>query len=176
MTKKKVPTGTHRHLETYDKETGEIMQGSFVYVPPKKKSPFGDKWIMMGQESLDFLVENRKHLGEEGFAVFCALAARLDFENYILINQAELAQKIKMDRSNLNRSLKRLVDMGVIGRGPKSGRSPTFRLNPNIGWKGKAMHHFSAIQEAKVAKWKVIQGGKSDEQISKPDEQLPFDL
>lgn len=37
--------------------------------------------------------------------------------------------------------------MGVLLRGPKAGRSSTFRLNPSFGWKGSASNHQKALKE-----------------------------
>lgn len=157
-----------RNLLTHEKEhfdpsTGEVFpKGMLVYVPERPKSPFGKDWFAMAQEAMDFLAKNRKFLGEEGFAVFCALAARLDFENFILINQAEIAGTMGMDRSNFSKALKRLESLGVISRGPKTGRSPTLRLNPTVAWKGKQRQHFNALQQARKQGWRLIEGGQKD--------------
>jgi hypothetical protein len=140
-----------------------------VFVPEKHKSPFGKDWFAVAQTALDFLAQNRKYLGEEGFAVFCSLASKLDFQNYILINQAQMARDMHMDRGNLNKAIKRLEDLGILVRGPKSGISPTFRLNPNVGWKGKGKAHFGAIQEARAKGWKLVKGGKKGADQTDPD-------
>ena len=124
--------GKGRTVETVDPSTGEVLKGVFAFVPEKHKSPFGKDWFAVAQDALNFLAQNRRYLGEEGFAVFCALASRLDFENYILVNQAEVARSMEMDRGNVNKAIKRLEELGILTRGPKSGVSPTFMLNP--GW------------------------------------------
>lgn len=148
-----------------DPSTGEVMpKGMLVYVPERPKSPFGKDWFAMAQDALNFLANNRKILGEEGFAVFCALAARLDFENFIMVNQAEMADALNMKRQNFGRALKRLETLGVLTRGPKTGRSPTLRLNPSVAWKGKQRAHFNALQQARKNGWKLIDGGKDPAQ------------
>ena len=157
--------GTMRNIESVDKDTGEVLQGSFVYVPEKKKSPFGRDWFAVAQSAMMFLAKNRKMLGEEGFAVFCALAGRLDFENYILVNQAEIGREMGMDRANVNKSIKRLETLGILTRGPKSGTSPTFKLNPQVGWKGQAKKHFSALQQAKIKGWKLVSSDKEQPEL-----------
>ena len=39
--------------------------------------------------------------------------ARLDYENLIQVNQAEVAEQVGMNRHNVNRSIK-LIELGVI--------------------------------------------------------------
>lgn len=148
-----------RSLETVDPETGEVLKGAFVFIPEKHKSPFGRDWFAMAQDALTFLARNRKVLGEEGFAVFCALAGKLDFENYILVAQAEMARDLGMKPPNFSRAVQRLECLGIIERGPKSGRSPTFKLNPRVGWKGRAREHFGALQKARARGWDLVEGG-----------------
>lgn len=147
-------------VEGVDPRTGEVVEGVFAFLPNKHKSPFGRDWFAVAQDALNFLAQNRRFLGEEGFAVFCALASRLDFENYILINQAQVAREMGMDRGNVNKAIKRLESLGILSRGPKSGVSPTFMLNPKVGWKGRGKNHFNALQVARKNGWDLIEGGK----------------
>ena len=43
-----------------------------------------------------------------------------------------------MNRHNVNRSIKKLIELGVILEGVKIGISRSYELNPNFGWKGSA--------------------------------------
>ncbi|MFU8899854.1 MAG: MarR family transcriptional regulator, partial [Roseinatronobacter sp.] len=83
----------------------------------------------------------------------------LDFENFIQISQAEIAAELEMQRSNVSRSMKRLIDLGVIRPGPKVGRSLTYQLHPDLAWKGKSKTHHKAREEARKAGWEIIEGG-----------------
>ncbi|MGD7483634.1 hypothetical protein [Ralstonia pseudosolanacearum] len=149
-------------VSTIDPTTGEVLRGRFAFIPDKHRSPFGRDWFAMAQDAMAFLARNRKLLGEEGFAVFFCLASRLDFENYILVNQAEVGRELGMHRSNVNKAIQKLKAMGVLTEGPKSGVSPTFRLNPVVGWKGRAKAHFGALQEARKRGWKLIDNDQLD--------------
>ena len=146
-----------RVIENIDAVTGEVLQGTMMFVPEKKKSAFGKDWFAMAQDALSFLASNRKVLGEEGFAVFCAVASRLDFENFIQISQVQLARELGMSAPNFSRAMKRLAALEIIVKGTKVGVSQTYRMNPSVGWKGSARNHFSALQEAKKMGWKVIE-------------------
>ena len=81
----------------------------------------------------------------EGY-VQCLLA-RLDYENLIQVNQAEVSEQVGMNRHNVNRSIKKLIELGVILEGVKIGISRSYRLNPNFGWKGSAKGHREALHE-----------------------------
>ena len=129
----------------------------------------------MGQDAMQFLADNSKVLGEEGFKVLMALGSRLDLENWMLISQAEFAREIGLRPQNLNRAMTKLEALGIIERGPKSGRSPTFRMNPQMAWKGSAKNHFTALQQAQSKGWGLVEGGKDLE----PDPNqmdLPFQV
>ena len=99
--------GRRGQIETVDPETGEVLKGVFAFIPDRYRSPFGKDFFVMAQEALAYLAQNRRHLGEEGLAVFCCLASRLDFENFILINQAEAARELGMLPPNFSRAVKR---------------------------------------------------------------------
>ena len=49
-----------------------------------------------------------------------------------------------------------LLDVGVIFEGPKVGRSKTYRLNEQFGWKGTVTNHKKALKNG----FSVIQGGR----------------
>ena len=46
--------------------------------------------------------------------VMWAMLARLDYENLIQVNQAEVAEQVGMNRHNVNRSIKKLIELGVV--------------------------------------------------------------
>ena len=92
----------------------------------------------MAQTTMQRLNAERKTLGLEGIVVFNALMSRLDFENYIQVSQTEIADELEMQRSNVSRAVKRLVDLGFIRLGPKVGKSYTYQLHPELAWKGRA--------------------------------------
>ena len=71
-----------------------------------------------------------------------------------------------MDRSNFNRAVKRLVERGVIEKGPKIGRMVSLRLNPEYGWKGSAKNHVACLDQERKKRMAnagikgVIEGGQ----------------
>lgn len=135
-----------------DTSTGEEV-GSFVaIIRPKQKSAF-QRHFTMNQDALKILA---KTLTGEQFKVLMILLAELDYENYIQVAQADIAESLDMQKTNVSRSVKVLLDLGVILLGPKVGRSHSYRLNPQFGWKGTVANHKRALKHG----LSVINGGK----------------
>ena len=151
--------GSTVKVESYVSSTGEVLDGVFVYVP--KKARLGG-FVMLFQEALSSMAGDRR-MTLSSFRVRDALIGHLDFENYILINSKAVAESIGMKPSNFSREVTKLVDMGLLIRGPRSGNATTLRLNPSFGWRGKARGHEAAKKGFREAdsRLKVIEGGRS---------------
>jgi hypothetical protein len=140
-----------RRVLSVDASTGEILDGAVVGVfYPQRRNGFGTEWLAMAQNPLMELA--KLDLGDEARRVLFAVLAKLDFENYLMLNQAQLSAELGLKSSNFNRALARLEAEGILARGPKAGRSSTFRLNPNLGWKGSASNHRKALAERMKAR------------------------
>jgi hypothetical protein len=127
-------------------DTGEVMEGAVLGMFfPKRQNGFREGWIAMAQDAL--MAVAKMDLGDEARRLLFAILSKLDYENYILLNQAEIGSEIGMQRANVSRALVKLESEGVLLRGPKAGRSSTFRLNPSFGWKGSASNHQKALKE-----------------------------
>lgn len=149
-----------RTLNQIDIDTGEMMKDGFVaYVVPKRKNGFGARWFAMAQDALDVLAQFTR---VEDFRVLMALLKRLDYENLITANQAEISRELGIDRGNVNKAIKRLIKAGAVLEGPKVGTSRTYRLNPSFGWKGSAKNHQKALHERMKATGLKVIKGKSD--------------
>ena len=62
-------------------------------------------------------------------------ACPADYENLIQVNQAEVSEQVGMNRHNVNRSIKKLIELGVILEGVKIGISRSYELNLTSGGK-----------------------------------------
>ena len=147
-----------------DLNTGEILDYSLVAVARRVPNGFAEGWLAMSQGALDMLASS--NLRGDDLRVLLALLGRLDFENLIQLEQADIADRLGMHRPHVNRSIKRLVALGCLLEGPKIGRSRTYRLNPNYGWKGSGKEHQKALrahEKAAAAGLKVHRGGKAKE-------------
>ena len=83
----------------------------------------------------------------EDYRVLFALLMRMDFENFINASQADIANELEMHRSSVNRAIKRLIAAEAVIEGPKVGINRTYRLNPNLGWKGSVGNHKKAVND-----------------------------
>ncbi|QBY47014.1 MarR family transcriptional regulator [Arsenophonus nasoniae] len=135
-----------------DTDTGEEV-GSFVaIIRPKQKSAF-ERHFTMNQAAL-LLIANE--LNHDQMRVLLALLADLDYENYIQVAQIDIAKALRMQKTHVSRAVKNLLEFGIILEGPKIGRSKTYRLNPQFGWKGTVSNHKKALKHG----LSVIDGGK----------------
>ena len=165
---------TQKRLGQIDMNTGEVLEDGFVaYVTPKRKNGFGTGWVAMAQHAMDLLADS--DLDGQGWRVLAKLLSRLDFENLLVLNQAELARDLKMHRQHVQRAIKKLIELGVLLEGPRIGISRSYRLDPNFGWKGSARNHVTALDQLRKERMKaakitgVVQGGKSNQDDAELD-------
>ena len=134
-----------------DKETGEWCESYVAVIQPKRRNGFSTRnigWVAMAQDPLDYINDvHGKFLGTEGLRVFLKLVRVMDTENYIQVNQVEIGKALDMQRTHVNRAIKKLISISVILEGPKVGRCRSYRLNPHVGWKGSAGNHKEALKQ-----------------------------
>jgi DNA-binding transcriptional ArsR family regulator len=151
-----------RHVGQIDLNTGEILEGYIALLQPRRLNGFLE-WVAMAQGPLIELAV--AGLGEQAYRVMLILLGSLDLDNWIRIDQTEIAQKLNMKQPAVSRAIKMLVEHGVLLVGPPIGRSKTYRLNPSYGWKGKAKRHREVLEERiKAHRLNIVQGGKTDDQ------------
>lgn len=134
-----------KRMQQIDLESGEIIDGFVAYVAPKRVNGFRKGWVAVSQEPIMLLAQ--AGLGAQDYRVLLMMLAKLDFDNLLVVNQTEVADELGMQKSNVARSINRLVDMGVLLKGPKIGVHRSYRLNPRFGWKGSAESHKKALRE-----------------------------
>ena len=139
-------TGGTKRFDQIDRSTGEIQEGFVAVIQPKRKNGFQETgWIAMNQQALSFIAQS--DLTGNDLKVLFQLLTILDFENLIQVSQAEVALVLGMNKQHVSRSIKNLVELGVIHEGPKIGRSKSYRLDPEFGWKGSAKLHKEALKQ-----------------------------
>lgn len=141
-----------RKVTQVDLETGEDLGGFVAVIRPKQKSSF-ERHFTMNQAALKIIATELNH---EQTKVLMMLLAELDYENYIQVAQIDIAESLAMKKSAVSRAIRHLLEFGIIIEGPKIGRSKTYRLNPQFGWKGTVSNHKKALKNG----LSVIQGGK----------------
>ena len=139
-----------RRLGTIDLDTGEVLtEGIPIWIGRKPRINNG--WFMAFQDAFEILSKDRELTGEAN-RVLLYLFSRLDFDNFIQVQQSDIAQALDLKKQNVNRCIRILSKKEIILKGPKIGRSSSFRLNPNFGWKGKV----SSLREAQREHLKLV--------------------
>jgi hypothetical protein len=134
-----------RQIGQVDLATGEILEGAtLAVVYARRKNGFREGWVAMAQDAMTKLAV--ADLGHQATRVLLVLLGRLDFENELVIVQAELGRQLSMPAPNVSRAITRLVDEGVLLTGPRIANRCSYRLNPSYGWKGSARNHQEALQ------------------------------
>lgn len=123
-----------RNLGTIDLDTGEILDGVPVYFHAKVKWKEG--WFMGIQEAFIALAKDKEISGRTR-RVLDYMFGKLGFENYIVIQQKEIVDALNIHKPHVSSAIKVLIDKGVILPGPKLGRTQSYRLNSDFGWKGR---------------------------------------
>ena len=71
----------------------------------------------MAQNGAEILAQS--DLGANDFKVLMKLLSVLDYENLIQVSQADIARELDMHRQHVQRSIKRLIQLGIILEGVK---------------------------------------------------------
>jgi DNA-binding transcriptional ArsR family regulator len=127
--------GTPKRIGTIDLDTGEIFEeGIPVWVNAKVR--WREDWFMGFQQAFIKVSEDRD-MNLDMTRVWLNLLGRISFENWITVPQKEMALALGMKPSNLSRAIRKLVEKGLIIKGPKMGRTSAYKLNSKYAWKGK---------------------------------------
>ena len=117
----------------YDAQ-GNVTKRYGIFELPETKLRGG--FFMAIQDGFEWL--SRQNFSGETLRVLMHVMAKLDFENYILVKQADVAAALGMRQENVSRAMKVFTQAGVIHIGPKLGQVKTYRLDPSFGFKGRA--------------------------------------
>ena len=67
----------------------------------------GWQWLKLNDDACSKQFNRQRHEG------YVAMLARLDYENLIQVNQAEVSEQVGMNRHNVNRSIKKLIELAL---------------------------------------------------------------
>ncbi len=144
-----------RHIEQVDANTGEVLRGCMVYIPYRPRHT--ERFFMAFQDGLIEIAKDGELTLEHKNVLFY-LFGQLSFENYLHISQKDIAEALKIDKANVSKAMKLLIAKGIILDGPKVGRMKSYRLSPDLGWKGRVTN----LEKHRRDRLKVIPGGKAE--------------
>jgi predicted transcriptional regulator len=146
----------------------QLNEGFYVYVPRKQK--IKDSFIMMFQEKLQELAAENV-LTVEGWRVLVMIVSKVDFENFIHIKQVQIAEALGMKKQNVNKAFGQLIDLKIIEKISQNNING-YRLNYEMGWKGKASNLKSHMKDKRNAEHeKIIQMAKHAREAKKAAEE-----
>lgn len=158
----KKSSGYQSRFKTIDRVTGEEVEGTPVYVAGKVKWN-KERWFVGFQDAFATISED-KEMTLEVTRVWMQLVSKMGFENFVYIPQKEVAESLNIQRSQVSRSIKKLVNKGLLVEGPKINRASSYRLNLDHVWKGsgdeykKNTDRLKKISAKELAKerWKEV--------------------
>lgn len=162
-------------VQTVNKKTGKVKDGYFVYVAYPKAKIKNERWMMIFQDSLELIATDEDMTGQ-AFRVLMILMVNLEFDNYITIKQNVLAEKLKMNKTNVSRAMKLLVDKKIILK-VKDGSTTGYKMNPNYGWKGNVENRTKAkeqIEKEKIIDFQSARESREPSNVGITAEDVPY--
>ena len=142
------------NMRLTDLETGEVFLG--LAMAFKKKYPREiqqDGFFTMFMFGSDFIGELDDLSGAD-YRILFKMLSHLEFQNWIYVTHQTIADELQLKRSNVSRSIKKLIERGVIEKqkDPKDKRRMIYRLNPACGWRGDANQWKKEMYDRKTEK------------------------
>lgn len=150
----------------YNRESGDCIENIAIVVPRRDRVK---DWLMIFERGNDILARDKDITGE-AFRIFFLLTANMDYENRILLTQAEVSRELGIKQQNVNKAFKILVSKGIIVEDKIYGRTKTYKLSTDFGWKGSVRRlKTRAVEEAElqpVAPSATENASRSDENVA----------
>jgi hypothetical protein len=135
-----------------DQETGEVLsEEKFLFLAIPVREKIKEEWFMTFQDALEALAKDRDLRGEPR-AVLDYLMSKLSFDNYIAVEQSEISKELVIHKANVSKAIKMIVEKGIIEKGPRLGKSWSYKLNPYYGWKGRVKN----LKEERKKRFKIV--------------------
>lgn len=133
-----------------------------VYFQPPKNKKHDARWLLLWQDDSNIGVSMTEQaemnvLTQTEYRVRDWLMGTIGIGNYVHVNQAEMARRLHIERATASRAIKRLIELGILIQGPRSGRSNTYMVSPAFCFAGGLGNGIKARKEAiKNHKAKVL--------------------
>lgn len=76
-------------------------------------------------------------IGKEGWRVLACLLGRLDWDNWLVVPQRELAAALEMSQQNISRAIRQLREEGVLRQAAPPAPRSTYRLSAEFAYRGQ---------------------------------------
>lgn len=132
--KKAVEIPLHGPAIAVPEDPGQDPQLVYFQQPKPKKYPIN--WIVVWQTETGIGLSIKEQsamtrpLTQTEYRVRDWLLGTIGVGNYVLVNQTEIAEELRINKVNVCKAIKRLVELGILLKGVKSGRSNSYMINP----------------------------------------------
>lgn len=125
-----------KKAKLFDNLSTHIEKGDALICVTAKSEARGLDRMTLLLDSLEQIALDEK-LTNSDRKVLLFLISQAGFENIISISQLVMAERLKMDKADISRAVKRLQE-GHYLLVKKVGRQMYYTFNPEHGWKGKS--------------------------------------
>jgi DNA-binding MarR family transcriptional regulator len=132
-----------KHVQLVNTRTAETLDGVVAWIPTKYS--YRQNFFTMFQDVLRTMA--KLPLSGRDMQVLHFLMGTMDWENWCLIEQTAIAEELELKKQNVNRSLKKLIEHNVILKENRKGRTPAFRINNTLLWKGEAKTYRLVVKD-----------------------------
>jgi hypothetical protein len=133
-------------------------------IPLEKQRKYsGRAWFYVHQDvttgvSLMEQAEFEKPLTQTEYRVRDMLLGSMGLGNWAIVNQSEIARRIRVQRADVSRAIKTLIERGIVIQGEKMGRNIQYMISPAFCFKGSMDEGQKLLRKSeKQHKAKVIQ-------------------
>jgi DNA-binding MarR family transcriptional regulator len=133
-----------RHHEEVTEQLREGLNNGEACIIVKRNRYYKERHFVGFQEAFNALAE--ADLSKRENQILMKLLTLCDWENWVQVPQADLAEMLNMRKQHVSRALISLEKMNFI-RSRKVGRSKFYQLNPHFVWKGEFKAREKALHE-----------------------------
>lgn len=110
---------------------------------------------MIFLDSFEELTRNNRLTGNT-WAVLIFILSKSKYDNFVELNQGEIAQHIGIARQNVSKAIKLLVEKDLIIKGPKIGTRNTYTVNWQYAWRGTTASYREAQRQSIARKLEIV--------------------
>ena len=142
MIKSRGKTSTKEILFRNDK-TGEYTDPTHVLIPRREKVY---DWLRVFHKMSEAVAKD-KEIGAEAHRVLWYVISHVDYENKLLVTQADVKEALEMQQPHVSRAFRLLVKKEILIEADKIGTSKIYYLNPYFAWKGSVPNLKKGLQD-----------------------------
>lgn len=125
-----------------------------VYSHGPQKRAYAEEWFSLWQSPSDIGVsmteqaKMERPLTQTEYRVRDWIIGTIGLDNFVHVNQSEVARELRVQRADVSRAIKRLIELEILIQGPKFGRSNSYKVHPAFCFRGSLDRAVASRREA----------------------------